>query len=288
MDELIITADDVSEQVLDHDGMFLDPKFWKDEVKRIVGEIEEALGKAERGVNVTEQIRTHLGNLEEILDKIPHDQITDAASYIKENLDGKSKVEALMNKYLFKSAAYVEEEVKPTTLDMKKPLKDLNKIIKKKDKDAVEIMKKEPGRTNEPARQNVQYEAGSKGKIVKAMDTKFTGQDKVIANTGTHKGETGIVKESRKGYQQPNNYRVQFDKDGSRDFVWYEEQELTSASDPQAVTATVKSDIEAGFDSIISELEKSLNPYIVSDLGKKLYKIQSQSEIVREGKVQRV
>jgi hypothetical protein len=306
MEQIILGQVEISDQMLDKDDMWLSKEAWEPRIKYITEMIGILLGQAERGINVVAQIQTYLKDMDEILAKVPPDQLSSAHEYISESLPAEGKKASIFANILLKRAG---DEAKMS----KAPLKELNQIMKQRDKDKVNQQKDEMHRIHEPERQTVQTDvnvgerahgASLKSRTITAATKFFEGQ-KVQPIGGIHKDETGMVKEVHESLHTARpevTYKVRFttkSQFGYDDFEysWYNENELKEAEVArigfQPVSAgtdmdKVAADLSAGFDLLMAEIEKSTNPYVVSELGKKLYKReQAEDKIVREGKVSR-
>jgi hypothetical protein len=288
--------------MLDKDGMWLSREMWRPKVEYCTEMIETLLGRIESGINVTSQIEAYLSQLNDVLEKVPPDQILSAEEYVGEFMEKQRKKGNLLDRLVIKTAS-------GEGIDKKKPLKELNKIIKKRDKE-YQKDQKDIGKdsSHEPERQHVQQDVNfgarpfSSGRarhmFLKRAQDIYRGQTVEILS-GIHKGDTGKVKERYQDWKQ-TNYRVEI---AGQDF-WLEAKNVKPVGmgfkaptpEPAKEEVTVGSsqfkkteaDIMAGFKLLIDEIEHSRNPYVVSEIGKKLYKKENkENEIVREGSVSR-
>ena len=307
MEQIILGQVEISEQMLDKDEMWLSKEAWEPRIKYITEMIEILLGQAERGINVTAQIQTYLKDMDEILAKVPPDQLSSAHEYISESLPAGGKKASIFASILLKRAG---DDARMS----KTPLKELNQIMKQRDKDRVHDMKDEKHKMHEPEHQTVQTDvnvgerahgAGVEFKLEKTAATKFYEGQKVQPLGGLHKGETGIIKEVHESLHaaRPNpTYKVRFSvksQFGYDDFeyAWYNENEIQEAVGAQigfqpvsaaAAMDKVAADLTTGFDLLMAEIEKSSNPYVVSNIGKKLWDHKGKdSKISKEGELSR-
>ena len=306
MNRIILGQTEINDQMLDENDMWLSRELWEPKVKQYSDAIEELLGQAERGINVISQIQSYLESLEEVLGKIPHDQLVSAGEYIDKFLSQPKK-------------SFILSRIITADIERGKiPLKELNKIMKKRDKEYVTMDKKDnKEKINEPDRPNINPDINLGGttrfqsmrsRMIKKA-TKFGAGDKVEVIKGIFAGSVGIVKEMGPyDFHNPiPTYRVRFtDKQGNWEYRWYEETEIKpvemgfKAPEPEPIKSpepvTVASsefdatiaDISSGFKLLLNEIEQSSNPYVVRDIGKRLYNKEKDGGVVREGNVSRI
>jgi len=294
MERVILGQIEINDQMLDDAGMWLSRELWEPKVKEISKEIESLLGQVERGVNVAPQMISYVEDLGEILEKIPHDQLIAAGEYLSKlwEEEGKKSPVAFISFYLEKRAGD----------DMtKKPLKELNKIVKERSKEKLKDQKDDMKGVNphsrEVSRDNVHQDINFQSRMSTVkIARKFGGGVEVELLTGIWKGQRGKIKEFNPGFagRSKDTYRIEVDGN----MIWKNEDELKSIEEakPEPVAVPVASsefkgivaDISAGYRTLMDEIEHSANPYIVSDIGKKLMKKENkEASIVREGGVSR-
>jgi len=297
MEKIILGEVEISDQMIDNDGMWLSRDLWEREIKYRVEMIEQYLGNVERGVNVIGNIRTYLDDLEEILEKIPPDQMSSAGEYLGEQLSDKPEIASILFRQI-KQADINEPAHGEGNIDMKKPLKELNKIIKKRDKESLKMQKNdEKGRieTSIPQQDTQRDISMTTVRNSSLIDIPFKKGDKVKILTGVHKNKVGIISEYRHGYGFGimGACRVLV----GEETIWYQDKELEEMAPdahftviPKSEFPAVEADIQAGFRQLIDEMERSHNPYVVNDIGRKLYKQQQKQnkEVVHDGIVSRI
>lgn len=273
---LILGSVEISDQMLDKDGMWIARELWEPEISYRIEQIEMSLGQIERGVNVTAQIRNFIDDLNEILEKIPNDQLTSAQDYISEQMNQKPDILSVVQKFFGKTAGDIAD----------KPITELNKILKKKDEENMRMQNpEEKGRMREPSNpQTVQQDVNIDARNTTPLaGVTLQKGNTVRILTGKNKNRHGIVGAVTEGI----GVRV---KVGS-DSMWYNakalEQVIPAKLDSEF--SAIEADIKSGFKQIIDEIETSNNPYVVNEIGRKLYKQhQRDNEIVREGNVSRI
>jgi 2'-5' RNA ligase/ribosomal protein L24 len=300
MEKIILGEVEISDQMLNDDGMWLSRDLWEREISYRVEMIEQYLGNVERGVNVIGNIRTYLDDLEEILVKIPPDQISSAKEYLNEQLTDKPKTSEILAEQCRKKvfADFIDEpRIDDGGIDTRKPLEELNKIIKKKDNETLKMQKNDDkGRVDSTPVSNTQQDISTPmARNSSLIDILFKKGDRIKILTGVNKNKVGIVSEYRHGhgFNVIGACRVLIGNES----IWYKESEVEELSPAESATVittdsefpAVEADIQAGFKLLIDEMEHSRNPYIVSEIGRKLYKQQQKQtgKIVRDGNVSR-
>jgi len=376
MDRKIIGQVEISDQMLDKDGMWISRDMWKPEVDYRVEQIEMALGNIERGVNVTAQIQSFLSDLNEILEKIPHGQLQSAEDYISEQIGSKPIAHQMIKSYFQKQANgqdavknqyekvlellnngdyenayqgiitaldnfdtqhgsgfhyeyrrekssdmlgkdYLEVNgipITPSNMEENKnevinavegalseignekrwerkaedksckPLQELNKIVKKKDDEVMNMQDKDERYRNKE--QSSPQVSQSDINMNQREQMAFQNGDKVVIHNGIYKNKFGTINACKR-----NACRVLVGNES----IWYKLSEVEKTNTERVVNSdtefnAIEADIHAGFKQIIDEIELSNNPYVVSEIGKKLYKQQKQSNkgTVRESSVSRI
>ncbi len=278
MENIILGEVEISDQMLNSDGMWLSRDLWEPEIKYRVSQIEKYLGSVERGNNVIGNIRYYLDDLEEILEKIPADQMMSAGEYLSKQIEEKPVVGSCISEFIKQAHDFGQ-------VDIKKPLKELNKIIKKKDKETMKMEKTEDkGKVSGPVQTSVHQDTGMTASV-------FDNGDTVRILKGTYKNQIGTVSEYMAGSKAGVDDACRVKIGGAS--IWYRGNEvekiIIAKNADSSDFIALEADINAGFRQLINEIEKSNNPYVVSEIGKKLYKQEDKGKaIVREGLVSRI
>ena len=307
MERIILSEVEISDQMLNEDGMWLSRDMWEPEVRYRTEMLQQLIGKLETGVDVTSQMTSYVEDIHEILEKVPPDQMISAGEYIQKELGTKQFGAEICDILLKEAIPQSMSAVPPSEQSSvprpqqnpskKRPLKELNRIIKQRDDEFSRIEEQEDQEksvnSTEPTRQNVQTDINFMGTMGSLkIASKFSSGQEVEILTGIYKGQKGIIKEFNPGMQiskertNPNTYRVRL---GDTD-TWKNEDELKvpEAMPVEASFNGIEADLKDGFHKLLTEIETSSNPYVVSEIGKKLYKGQQKSDSVREASVSRI